>query len=1044
MNELFGIPKAYLLVALIVIFWAFVGVLVTSAVRHRVLFRMGARNLPRRRANTVLTCLGLMLAAMIFSASFATGDTLTHSIRTIAVDLLGEVDVMVMREGVEFGGGGPHMLDASRTDYFDPAEFRRVEDALDPLRNDGTVDGMTPAIVEQNVPVLSRSTSLNEPQVTLLGMDKTYMEPFDHLRDRQGRELRLGDLEAKGPGYVYINTGLAESLEVGTGDQVEVYLSRTGTPLTIAGIYESGGNPTTFKFDTNASMVMPLSEVQRMRGSDQINFILITNRGGAIEGKKHTDRVMALLEPALGGRGLKAEPLKQDILDEADENGSLFASMFMVFGSFSIIAGVLLIFLIFVMLAAERKQELGMTRAMGGQRGHIVRMFTFEGSLYALVASAIGAGLGLAFSWGMVRILDAAFEEMGVDLTYHFTTSGLIISYTLGVVFTIGVVFLSAQRVSRLNIVAAIKDLPEPRQPGGPDIKNLRQTLRDTIGFKRVRRVLPLLWIRPRPAWRLFRSILPWLLPVFGLFTMIGGLSQREMMSYTLGASLLIIGVCMLARKLGIADRAAYTSAGIGLLIFWLIPFDWHPYSDEMVGGIEMFIISGVMLVAGGVWVVMYNSDLLLAAIVSVFGRIRALTPMLKTAVSYPMASRFRTGMALAMFSLILFTLVVMSIINASYNRLLDDTERVSGGFHIRAQTAPTNPLPDMTTALREGGSVSPDDFESIGTWTVLPAGMRDADRGGEFEDLFLVGVNDAYADTVTYGFEIMTAQYPNKEAVWQALKNEPGLAVVGVGIVPTRDREMGGNGIDLVIGEGQFYVQDKVLPDDIFIEVRNPITLETRKLKVIGVLDSLSQFLAPIVTTSQKTLDDYWGSHVNPTIYRFRAKPDKTDELPELARSLEKQFAQNGMNTGILSEDVQDFNKINNLFMNLMMAFMALGLIVGIAALGVISARSVVERRHEIGVLRAIGFRQGMVQFSFLLESSFVALLGIGLGVALGTALSYELIPSWDVEGLSTVFPARQIGLIVLLAYVASLLTTFLPARQAARVYPAEALRSE
>ena len=59
----------------------------------------------------------------------------------------------------------------------------------------------------------------------------------------------------------------------------------------------------------------------------------------------------------------------------------------------------------------------------------------------------------------------------------------------------------------------------------------------------------------------------------------------------------------------------------------------------------------------------------------------------------------------------------------------------------------------------------------------------------------------------------------------------------------------------------------------------------------------------------------------------------------------------------------------------------MGLGLIVGVAALGVISARSVVERRQQIGVLRAIGFRRGMVQASFLLESSFVALTAIVVG---------------------------------------------------------------
>jgi putative ABC transport system permease protein len=82
------------------------------------------------------------------------------------------------------------------------------------------------------------------------------------------------------------------------------------------------------------------------------------------------------------------------------------------------------------------------------------------------------------------------------------------------------------------------------------------------------------------------------------------------------------------------------------------------------------------------------------------------------------------------------------------------------------------------------------------------------------------------------------------------------------------------------------------------------------------------------------------------------------------------------------------------------------------------------------------------MVQFSFLLESSFVALLGIGIGVALGVSLAYQIVPETGVEGLNTVIPWARIGLITGIAYLASLTTTFLPARQAARVYPAEALR--
>jgi FtsX-like permease family len=50
-------------------------------------------------------------------------------------------------------------------------------------------------------------------------------------------------------------------------------------------------------------------------------------------------------------------------------------SMVTTFGSFSIAAGILLLFLIFVMLAAERRGELGIARAVGTRRRHLVQIF---------------------------------------------------------------------------------------------------------------------------------------------------------------------------------------------------------------------------------------------------------------------------------------------------------------------------------------------------------------------------------------------------------------------------------------------------------------------------------------------------------------------------------------------------------------------------------------------------------------------------------------------------------------------------------------------
>ena len=134
-----------------------------------------------------------------------------------------------------------------------------------------------------------------------------------------------------------------------------------------------------------------------------------------------------------------------------------------------------------------------------------------------------------------------------------------------------------------------------------------------------------------------------------------------------------------------------------------------------------------------------------------------------------------------------------------------------------------------------------------------------------------------------------------------------------------------------------------------------------------------------------------------------------------------------------------------NRSFFRLMQGFLALGLLVGIAGLGVVMVRAVRERRRTIGVLRALGFQAGTVQRAFLTESSFVALEGILLGSALGLVTTYLLFqndPSFD--NASTGFPIPWVSIAVLAAAtaLASLAATAWPARKAARIRPAVALR--
>ena len=147
------------------------------------------------------------------------------------------------------------------------------------------------------------------------------------------------------------------------------------------------------------------------------------------------------------------------------------------------------------------------------------------------------------------------------------------------------------------------------------------------------------------------------------------------------------------------------------------------------------------------------------------------------------------------------------------------------------------------------------------------------------------------------------------------------------------------------------------------------------------------------------------------------------------------------------IHDQVSENGKLNAGFFALLQGFIGLGLVVGIAALGVVAFRAVVERRQQIGMLRAIGFGRGLVSATFLIESLFVTLLGILAGVTMAILLAYNLFTGGEfgnTNGAAFFVPWGQVALFAGIALAAALLMTIVPSRQAGAVAPAEALRYE
>lgn len=1016
MDELFGVPIEQYAVVLGVMFLLFAAALTFITVRNMILVKMALRQVLRRPSRGILVVVGLMLATAIIMSAFLTGDSMTYSIKTSVTDNLRTMD-----ELIRVDEDSDLWNDQAVPEDFPQEIFADVAAALDP---DPEVDGVLPVIAD-TVAVVNMGSQQFEANALITGLDPSRAATFDKIFDTTGAPI---DLNRLGPDELLIDLEGAAELDADVGDSLQLFLGPGSfKEMTVRAVMD-GWFFKSEEFDVVVSL--PLARAQELLGKEgRLSNILVSNLGDQESGVDLTESVMARHSelPALIDNGLELYNVKRAGIDFANEWGNLFLSFFTVFGLFSIGVGLLLIFLIFSMLAAERKSELGMSRAIGMKRGHLIRMFLVEGAIYGLGSSVVGVVLGLVLGYILVK---ATAGAISADVTSDFALSthvqlvSVLVSFFLGAVITLVTVAFASWRISRINIVRAIRDIPEPRRS--------RATKKALAGGI--------------------------VLIILGLLLMLSGYSNSNLVWFWLGPSLAVLGAAVVLRYFGVARRWALSGAGILLVIWWLLPPSVErAIKDDWTSDFTVFFVTGTMVVLGAVLFTINNADFVLGLVSRTVGRIRGLAPIIKSSIAYPLRYGFRTGISVAMFAVVIYSVTVMSVVIQGFNELLGDEDRIGGGYQVMALSLnDTNPVSDLPAAINANPDLDfvrrVDGQPSVGILrNIFEANARLSESSDDdFADTILTGVDDDFADSNRYEIMLSTQEYVedgevNTERLWKDFRENPGLAVVNSFLVPSRNNfqfDVQGDNFTLADVPDLYQENDYMAP--VPIQVRDLKSNTTLDLTVIGVFDDFaSQGLLPIgVYTSTNLLNAELSRDVDPNQFFFHVEPGTED--PDLR--IEAAFFANGMETLDINEVTDGLQSSNRAFTNLLLAFMSLGLVVGIAALGVVSARAVVERRQQIGMLRAIGYSRGMVQLSFLLESSFIAVLGIVMGLGLGLLTSINVVSSIRHEeaDYSLVVPWAQVLGIAVVAYILSLLMTFLPAKSAGKISPSEALRYE
>lgn len=745
---------------------------------------------------------------------------------------------------------------------------------------------------------------------------------------------------------------------------------------------------------------------------------------------------------------------KQFVVQAADVAGIAFGSIFSSFGILSIFAGVLLIFLIFVMMAAERRSELGIARAVGMQRGHLVQMFVTEGMLYDLVAALVGLGLGLLVSYGMLGFLNGLFANLSQQvgsqsLPFQFrwsvTTTSLIISYCLGVILTFAVVTIASWNVSRLNIVAAILNLPDTAKESRRG--RIRQTLRGLA-------ILLLV---------ISAGYLIWLGREYGqTVTFIGGTLLLLGSGWSIGS--------WLPMRPDLRQRSSYTLIGAGLILIWAMPWTRVVGAENVFFNqnpaftLLSFALSGPLIIIGAILLVMFNADSIAGGFTRLVGGIGSLTPVLKIAIAYPLHNRFRTGVAMLLFAMVITAVTVMSVVIRATEVVTEPSEERTVGFDIVLSPGLLSFFAPVTDIAAEA-AIRPDfpreQVSVLGSVSRLRIDASAGDQGWSSmaSDIGLTGIDEGYTKQAQqyYGFQMRAPGFDSDEAVWQALAERDDVAVIMPWMVagpeerPDTDVTFSGPGVEVSAFSLQLYgfsVEEGATIPQLEIKLRSQPTDDTEPLQhtvqIIGILEDGEALAGGSIQVNRRVLDILNGEAVSPE--RFYVKVAPGAEERATAQALERAMLSSGFNAVLLSDQFAAGQAVLRGILGLFQGFLALGLVVGIAGLGVISNRTVVERRQQIGILRSIGYQNGTVATLFVLEANFIALTGILVGGITGLILADKTIGQAYDMATQQNFPTPWLTIagMLLFAWLFSLLATILPAWQASRIYPAEALRYE
>jgi len=354
-----------------------------------IAFKMAYRSITRRKFRSALTTLGVIIGISTIVSLMTLGYGMHSQVKTTLNEMLGAGIIISSKSG---GVNIPE----------------RVQSSIQQVPG-----------VNQTVPVITTMTYIKNEPVMTIGINPEKASKLYHVKISKGRGMNQGEDDCAVFGET---TAATLGIDINDTVMLSTQMGGVGKKFKVVGFLTAIGAG-----ELKIGCFITLKAAQQLLNREGYVSDLLITLNDPSQGE-YVENVLRNMFP-------NANVVRQEeLMKQIDRIMNIINGVLVALGSVSLAVGGLGILNTVMMSVHERRREIGMLKAVGAERWHVLFLFLSEALIISLIGGAIGCGVGL----GGVYLIQWFVSILGLKISVplmiapHVLIEGMLVALAIG------------------------------------------------------------------------------------------------------------------------------------------------------------------------------------------------------------------------------------------------------------------------------------------------------------------------------------------------------------------------------------------------------------------------------------------------------------------------------------------------------------------------------------------------------------------------------------------------------------------------------------